>query len=109
MITSNGKGSESSARVVRRLMNLKEAMIGWNKVESIRSNQSTGEVKEDEKVNAGKKFVVCRLRKSRNGWASELYMHVEGALTRSPRSSFSDRLLASFKMGQKRTITCVRL
>lgn len=48
MITSNGKGSESSARVVKRLMNLKEAMIGWNKVESIRSNQPIGEVKEDE-------------------------------------------------------------
>lgn len=31
----------------------------------------------------------------------ELYMHVEGALTKSPRSSFSDRLLASFKMDKK--------
>lgn len=53
MITSNGKGSESSARVVKRLMNLKEAMIGWNKGGSIRSNQSTGEVKRDEKGTGG--------------------------------------------------------
>lgn len=37
-----------------------------------RSNQSTGEVKEDERGNGGKQFVVCRLRKSRNGWASRI-------------------------------------
>lgn len=29
MMTSNGKGSESSARVVKRLRNLKEVMVGW--------------------------------------------------------------------------------
>lgn len=29
MMTSNGKGSESSARVVKRLRNLKEVMVEW--------------------------------------------------------------------------------
>lgn len=63
MITSNGKGSESSARVVKRLMNLKEAMIGWNKGESIRSNQSTGEVKEDEKGERGETICSVSIEK----------------------------------------------
>lgn len=82
-------------------MNLKEAMIGWNKVEIIRSNQSTGEVKEDEKVNGRKQFVACRLRKSQNGWASDVYARGR-RLDWVPSSSFSGSTFGKFQDGTKK-------